>query len=65
LNLGASVLKPKSRLEAENAALRCQLNAAAQGGGSGAAYSDRLFFIQLYRYTQHEGAVKVALRPWQ
>jgi hypothetical protein len=51
-NLGASLFKSKSRLEAENAALRHQL-AVLQRKVRGRVQftnSDRLFFIQLYRW---------------
>src|SRR6266700_6387104 len=52
LNLVASLFKAKSRLEAENAALRHQL-IVLQGKVRGRVQftnSDRLFFIQLYRW---------------
>jgi CBS domain len=51
-NLVASLFKAKSRLEAENAALRHQLT-VLQGKVRGRVQftnSDRLFFIQLYRW---------------
>ena len=51
-NLVASLFKAKSRLEAENAALRHQLT-VLQGKVRGHVQftnSDRLFFIQLYRW---------------
>jgi len=51
-NLVASLFKSKSRLEAENAALRHQLT-VLQGKVRGRVQftnSDRLFFIQLYRW---------------
>src|ERR1700692_1060500 len=52
LNLGASIFKPKSRLEAENAALRQQLIVLQRKvrGRVQFTNSDRLFFIQLYRW---------------
>ena len=52
LNLAAALFKSKSRLEAENAALRHQLT-VLQGKVRGRVQftnSDRLFFIQLYRW---------------
>jgi hypothetical protein len=52
LNLVSSLFKSKSRLEAENAALRQQL-AVLQRKVRGRVQftnSDRLFFIQLYRW---------------
>src|SRR6266513_4628837 len=52
LNLGASLFKPKSWLEAENAALRQQLVVLQRQvrGRVQFTNSDRLFFIQLYRW---------------
>jgi hypothetical protein len=52
LNLGASLFRPKSRLEAENAALRHQLMVLQRKvrGRVQLTNSDRLFFIQLYRW---------------
>ena len=52
LNLGASLFRPKSRLEAENAALRHQLKVLQRKvrGQVQLTNSDRLFFIQLYRW---------------
>ena len=52
LNLAAALFKPKSRLEAENAALRHQLIVLQRQvrGRVRFANSDRLFFIQLYRW---------------
>src|SRR5260370_33855536 len=52
LNLLASLFKPKSRLEAENAALRQQLIVLQRKvrGRIQFRNSDRLFFIQLYRW---------------
>ena len=52
LTLLASLFKSKSRLEAENAALRHQLIILRRKvrGGIRLTNSDRLFFIQLYRW---------------
>jgi hypothetical protein len=52
LNLVASLFKSKSRLEAENAALRQQLIVLQRKvrGRVQFTNSDRLFFIQLYRW---------------
>src|SRR5438034_9424654 len=52
LNLVASPFKPKSWLEAENAALRQQLIVLQRKvrGRVQFTNSDRLFFIQLYRW---------------
>src|SRR5215467_9165302 len=52
LNLVASSFKSKSRLEAENAALRHQLTVLQRKarGRVQLTNSDRLFFIQLYRW---------------
>jgi hypothetical protein len=52
LNLGASPFKSKSRLEAENAALRQQLIVLKRKvrGRVQFTNTDRLFFIQLYRW---------------
>src|SRR5205807_3176249 len=52
LNLGASLFKPKSWLEAENVALRQQLVVLQRQvrGRVQFTNSDRLFFIQLYRW---------------
>jgi hypothetical protein len=52
LNLVASPFKPKSRLEAENAALRQQLIVLQRKvrGRVRFTNSDRVFFIQLYRW---------------
>jgi transposase InsO family protein len=65
LNLGASIFKPKSRLEAENAALRRQL-AVLQRKVRGRVQftnSDRLFFIQLYRWCPSVLRAMVLVRP--
>ena len=50
LNLAVSLFKPKSQLEAENAALRQQLIVQQRKvrGRVQFTNSDRLFFIQLY-----------------
>jgi hypothetical protein len=52
LNLVSSLFKPKSQLEAENAALRQQLIVLQRKvrGRVQFTNSDRLFFIQLYRW---------------
>jgi hypothetical protein len=52
LSLAASFFKSKSRLEAENAALRQQLIVLQRKvrGRVQFANGDRLFFIQLYRW---------------
>ena len=52
LNLVASLFKSKTRLEAENAALRHQLTVLQRKirGRVQFTNSDRLFFIQLYRW---------------
>jgi len=52
LNLISSLFKPRSRLEAENAALRHQLIVLQRKvrGRVEFTNSDRLFFIQLYRW---------------
>src|SRR6266478_4094244 len=52
LNLVASLFKSRSRLEAENAALRQQLIVLQRKvrGRVEFTNSDRLFFIQLYRW---------------
>jgi len=52
LNLGASFFKSRCRLEAENAALRQQLIVLQRKlrGRVEFTNSDRLFFIQLYRW---------------
>src|SRR5436189_3804460 len=52
LNVVASLFKSKSRLEAENAALRYQLIVLQRKvrGRVHFTNSDRLFFIQLYRW---------------
>jgi hypothetical protein len=52
LNLVASLFKSKSRLEAENAALRQQLTVLQRKVRGRVRFTnhDRLFFIQLYRW---------------
>src|SRR5262249_18980364 len=52
LNLVASPFKSKSRLEAENAALRHQLTVLQRKARGRVQFtnSDRLFFIQVYRW---------------
>ena len=68
LNLGASLFKSKSRLEAENAALRQQLIVLQRKvrGRVQFTNSDRLFFIQPYRW--FPSALKAipssGQRPW-
>jgi hypothetical protein len=65
LNLGASPFKPKSRLEAENAALRQQLIVLKRkvGGRVQFTNSDRLFFIQLYRWCPSVLKAMMIIRP--
>ena len=65
LNLGASVFKPKSRLEAENAALRRQLIVLQRKvtGRVQLTNSDRLFFIQLYRWFPSVLKAMMIVRP--
>jgi hypothetical protein len=65
LNLVASLFKSKSRLEAENAALRQQLT-VLQGNVRGRVQftnSDRLFFIQLYRWFPSVLKAVAIIRP--
>jgi hypothetical protein len=52
LNLAASLFKPRSWLEAENAALRHQLIVLQRKVRGRVEFTngDRLFFIQLYRW---------------
>src|SRR5438132_12336716 len=64
-NLVASLFKAKSRLEAENAALRHQLT-VLQGKVRGRVQftnSDRLFFIQLYRWFPSVLKAMTIMRP--
>jgi hypothetical protein len=65
LNLGVSIFKPKSRLEAENAALRQQLIVLQRKvcGRVQFTNSDRLFFIQLYRWCPSVLKAMVLVRP--
>jgi hypothetical protein len=65
LNLGASLFKPKSRLEAENAALRHQLAVLQRKvrGRVRFTNSDRLFFIQLYRWFPSVLKANTIIRP--
>jgi hypothetical protein len=65
LNLGASLIKPKSWLEAENAALRQQLVVLQRQvrGRVQFTNSDRLFFIQLYRWFPSVLKAMTIMRP--
>jgi hypothetical protein len=65
LNLGASIFKPKSRLAAENAALRQQLIVLQRQVRGRAQFtnSDRLFFIQLYRWFPSVLKAMMIMRP--
>ena len=65
LNLGASLFKSKSRLEAENAALRHQLIVLQRKvrGRVQFTNSDRLFFIQLYRWFPSILKAMMIIRP--
>jgi hypothetical protein len=65
LNLGASLFKSKSRLEAENAALRQQLIVLQRKvrGRVQFTNSDRLFFIQLYRWFPSALKAITIIRP--
>ena len=65
LTLFASPLKSKSRLEAENAALRYQLTVLRRkvGGRVRLTNGDRLFFIQLYRWFPSVLKVITVIRP--
>jgi hypothetical protein len=65
LNLFASLFKPKSRLEAENAALRQQLIVLQRKvrGRVQFTNSDRLFFIQLYRWCPSVLKAMMIIRP--
>src|SRR5215813_7949278 len=65
LNLGASLFKPKSWLEAENAALRQQLVVLQRQvrGRVQFTNSDRLFFIQLYRWFPSVLKAMTIVRP--
>ena len=65
LNLVASLFKSKSRLEAENAALRQQLIVLQRKvrGRVQFTNSDRLFFIQLYRWFPSVLKAMTIIRP--
>jgi hypothetical protein len=65
LNLVASPFKSKSRLEAENAALRQQLIVLQRKvrGRVQFTNSDRLFFIQLYRWCPSVLNAMIIIRP--
>jgi hypothetical protein len=65
LHLGASFLKPHSWLEAENAALRQQLIVLQRQVRGRAQFtnSDRLFFIQLYRWFPSVLKAMTVMRP--
>src|SRR6266404_4752182 len=65
LSLGASIFKSKSRLEAENAALRQQLIVLQRKirGRVQFTNSDRLFFIQLYRWFPSVLSAITTIRP--
>src|SRR6516225_2914149 len=65
LNLGASLFKPKSWLEAENAALRQQLVVLQRKvrGRVQFTNSDRLFFIHLYRWCPSILRAMMIIRP--
>jgi hypothetical protein len=65
LNLAASLFKPRSRLEAENAALRHQLIVLQRKvrGRVEFTNSDRLFFIQLYRWFPSILKAMMIIRP--
>src|SRR5438105_4499379 len=65
LTLFVSPLKSKSRLEAENAALRYQLIVLRRkvGGRVRLTNGDRLFLIQLYRWFPSVLKVITVIRP--
>jgi transposase InsO family protein len=65
LSLGGSIFKCKSRLEAENAALRQQLIVLQRKirGRVQFTNSDRLFFIQLYRWFPSVLSAITTIRP--
>jgi hypothetical protein len=65
LNLAASLFKPRSRLEAENAALRHQLIVLQRKARGRVQFtnSDRLFFIQLYRWFPSILKAMMIIRP--
>jgi len=65
LNLAASLFKSKGRLEAENAALRQQLIVLQRKVRARVQFtnSDRLFFIQLYRWCPSILKAMMIIRP--
>src|SRR2546426_11382729 len=65
LNMVASLFKSKSRLEAENAALRHQLTVLQRKvrGRVRFTNSDRLFFVQLYRWFPSVLKAVAIIRP--
>jgi hypothetical protein len=65
LNVVASLFKSKSRLEAENAALRYQLIVLQRKvrGRVPFTNSDRLFFVQLYRWFPSVLKAVTIIRP--
>jgi transposase InsO family protein len=65
LNLAAALFKSKSRLEAENAALRQQLIVLRRKvhGRIQLSSGDRLFFVQLYRWFPSILEVMTIVRP--
>jgi hypothetical protein len=65
LNMVASLFKSKSRLEAENAALRHQLIVLQRKvrGRVRFTNSDRLFFVQLYRWFPSVLKAVAIIRP--
>jgi hypothetical protein len=65
LNVVASLFKSKSRLEAENAALRHQLTVLQRKirGRVQFTNSDRVFFIQLYRWRPSVLKAMLIIRP--
>src|SRR6266513_3675748 len=65
VNLAASLFKPKSLLEAENAALRQQLIVLQRKvrGRVQFTNSDRLFFTQLYRWCPSVLKAMMIIRP--
>jgi hypothetical protein len=65
LNLFAALFKPKSRLEAENAALRHQLTVLQRKVRGEVQFTDadRLFFILLYRWFPSVLKAMTIIRP--
>jgi hypothetical protein len=65
LNLVASLFKPKSQLEAENAALRQQLIVLQRQVRGRVQFTnrDRVFFIQLYRWCPSVLKAMMIIRP--